>query len=177
MAEGDEIPQSPPTITITPAANANGNKTYSSNYSNYVSGSVGFNVPQILVAGIEASLMGSSMKNAAIVAGAVGVSNLLPAYSGTANWGSSTEKYIAEPILAGVLYSVSGYLIKGDKQKSLLKKFMKGFLIGSSSAAVSGGLYGATMATTRVPSMYSARNDGLRGAVNKPMILPQFIVS
>lgn len=161
------------------ASSAAGSILNSLNSANsYTPGSVGINIPQVLVAGVEASLMGSNMKNAAIIAGSVGLSNLLPSYPQSMYWGSASCKFLVEPAIAGILYSLSGKLISsGEKEKSMLKKFVKGFLIGSSSAAVGGALYGATMANSRVPSMYSATGAGLRGPINKPANYPQFIVS
>lgn len=146
--------------------------------TSYTANSVGINIPQAIIAGIESAAMGSSMKNSALMAVSVGVSNLVPAYANDGSWGSGTEKYIVEPIVSGILYTIASHFVsKGEKDK-MLKKFVQGFIVGSSSAAVSGSLYSATMAQSRVPTMYTARPQsmGLR-AENKPETAPQFIVS
>lgn len=163
------------TPSVTPSFNttldALGDKA---TYSDYVEGSVGINIPQIIVAGIEAAGLGANMKDAAILAGCVGISNLLPAYGASKAWGSASEKYIAEPLLAGALFTAASAFMKSDK--NLVKAFAKSVIIGSSSAGIAGALYSATMAKERVPSMYSYRGAGLRGTVNAPSY-PQVVVS
>lgn len=124
--------------------------------------SMGINIPQLLVAGIEnLAYSNGNMYDSLTMAGSVGISNLLPSYS-TTMWNSATEKYIAEPILAGALYAAgSKYML--NTKSSLLKSFTKGFIIGSSSAAVAGTLLSGT-AKERPRSIY----NGLRVDAGKP---------
>ena len=131
---------------------------------NYTANSIGINIPQVLVAGIEDALITKgNIKNALIASASVGVSNLLPSYGPTGMWSSGTEKYIAEPIIAGLLYSFgSQYMRSGDKEGSFVKRFGKGFIIGASSAAIGGQLVGSTFANYKPMSTYSSGPGGLR---------------
>lgn len=156
-----------------------------SSYTDYIIGSVGINVPQVVVAGLEEAVLSNmNMKNSLLMAASVGVSNLLPTYT-DGKWSSSTEKYIAEPLLAGLLYTLGTKYVtsSGEKEKSMAKKFAKGFIVGASSAAVSGALYSSTLANKPVPSMYSTKQavdksyGGLRSAANLPETAKSFIVS
>lgn len=156
---------------------------------NYTPGSIGINIPQVLVAGIEDALITKgNIKNALVASASVGISNLLPSYGPTGMWSSGTEKYIAEPIIAGLLYSFgSQYMRSGEKEGSFVKRFGKGFIIGASSAAIGGQLVGSTLATRQPYSQYSSRG-GLRqtqnidtGTQTIPAVIttpmPSFIVS
>jgi len=127
--------------------------------------SSGINIPQALVAGIEnAALSKGKLKHSALMAASVGVSNLVPAYTGT--YSESTEKYLIEPIVAGILYAAgNSFLVAGEKNQGMMKSFVKGFLIGSSSAAVAGSIYGSTMALQYPNSLYSTTAPGLRSDV------------
>lgn len=146
-----------------------------------VVGSIGINIPQIIVASVEdAAVTRGNMKSALVAAGSVGLSNLLPSYS-SGMWGSGTEKYIAEPIIAGILYSIGSKYVGGaDKEGSMLKKFSKGFVIGASSAAVAGSLVSYTTGS-RVPSQYSSVNGLRKGAgtasATVPVSYPSVVVS
>lgn len=123
---------------------------------------MGINIPQILVSGIEnLAYTKGNIYDSLTMSASVGVSNLLPSYSNSM-WSSSTEKYLAEPILAGILYAAgSKYML--ESKSTLMKSFVKGFVIGSSSAAVTGTLLSST-ATVRPKSVYS----GLREAAGTP---------
>lgn len=156
-------------------------KSTMSYMSNTVVGSIGVNIPQVIVASIEdAAVTRGNMKSALVAAGSVGLSNLLPSYS-SGMWGSGTEKYIAEPIIAGILYSLGSRYVGGaDKEGSMLKKFSKGFIIGASSAAVAGPLV-SLAAPSRVPSQYSS-TSGLRAGAGTasatiPVSYPSLVVS
>lgn len=94
----------------------------------------GINIPQMLVAGIENALLtGGNLKDSLYVAASVGVSNLIPTMEKDGN--PQMEKVIVEPIAAGVLYAaVKSFM--ASKDKNLLKSFIKGFLVGSSSNAL-----------------------------------------
>jgi hypothetical protein len=130
----------------------------------YIPGSMGINIPQVLVAGVEDAMISKgNMKNALVAGAAVGISNLLPtAVDGM--WSSGQEKYLAEPIIAGILYAIGTKYIKvGDKEGSMIKRFGKGFIIGASSAAVAGQLVGYTLANTAPKSVYTSSPGGLRG--------------
>lgn len=140
--------------------------------------SSGINIPQALVAGIEnAALSKGKLKHSALMAASVGVSNLVPAYTGT--YSESTEKYLIEPVVAGILYAAgNSFLVAGEKNQGLMKSFVKGFLIGSSSAAVAGSLYGSTMTKVVPQSNYSTVEPGLRAPVNTAAnSFPRFTVS
>lgn len=147
----------------------------------YISSSIGINVPQIIVAGIEDAIISKGNVKDSLLAGAsVGVSNLLPAYGPAGMWGSGAEKYVAEPIVAGLLYALgSKYMKVGEKEGSFMKKFGKGFIIGASSAAVSGQVLSGTMATARVPSQYTTNAGGLRNTTTLPVssTTASFVVS
>ena len=136
----------------------------------YVRNSMGVNVPQVIVAGIENAIASKgNMKNSLLMAGAVGVSNLLPAYGPAGMWGSNAEKYLAEPVVAGILYAAGTKFITSSGAKegsSVLAKFAKGFVIGASSAAVGGAIVSTTIAPVRIQSQYSAGARGLRGQSN-----------
>lgn len=140
------------------------NKNINTPKMNYTPNSIGINIPQMLVAGLEdAAITKGNMKNALVASVSVGVSNLLPSYGPTGMWSSGTEKYIAEPIIAGLLYSFgSQYLKTGDKEGSFIKRFGKGFIIGASSAAIGGQLVGSTFANYKPMSTYSSGPGGLR---------------
>lgn len=127
----------------------------------YSTNSLGINIPQMIVAGVEnAALSKGKLKHSALMAASVGVSNLVPDYIGT--YSDSTEKYLLEPIVAGALYAAgNSFLIAGEKNQGMLKSFVKGFLIGSSSAAVAGSIYGSTMASVAPSSIYT----GLRSEI------------
>lgn len=170
-----------PTMTGSPSASASASASSGilTGYTNYVDNSVGINIPQVVVATIEeAALSNMNMKNSLLMGASVGLSNLVPSYS-EGKWGSATEKYIAEPIIAGLLYTLGTNFVtsSGEKERSFLKKFSKGFIVGASSAAVAGALYSSTMADVRAQSIYSAREPGLRSKVNAPTTAPQFIIA
>jgi hypothetical protein len=149
-----------------------------------VTGSVGINIPQVLVACVEdAAITKGNFKNALIAGASVGVSNLVPAYYSAAGmWGSGTEKYLVEPIVAGILYSIgAGYMSSAEKEGSMLKRFSKGFIIGASSAAVAGSVMSSTITTSRVPSQYSS-GSGLRSGAGTssakvPTSYPNIVVA
>lgn len=154
----------------------------SMSYSSFVKGSVGINIPQLIVASIEdAAITKGNMKSALVAAGSVGLSNLVPSYT-TGMWGSGTEKYLVEPIIAGILYAIgSNYIKSADKEGSMIKKFSKGFIIGASSAAVAGSIMSSTVANTRAPSQYSP-SSGLRAgagttSANVPTSYPSVVVA
>lgn len=146
------------------------------NYSSY---SMGVNIPQAIVAGVEnAALSKGKMKHSALMAASVGLSGLVPAYTGS--YTESTEKYLVEPVVAGILYAIgNSYIIAGEKNQGMMKSFVKGFVIGASSAGVTGALW-ATQAATPVNSLYSSAgaakaDSGLR-ATNAPA-MPRWTVS
>lgn len=158
---------------------------YVSNQKNMsiVKGSVGVNIPQVVVACVEdIAISKGSMKNALVAGLSVGVSNLVPAYTSTGMWGSGAEKYLVEPLVAGIIYSIgSKYMKSAEKEGSMLKRFSKGFVIGASSAAISGAIMSTTIATARVPSQYST-TSGLRqnaGNANAkvPTSMPNIVVA
>ena len=134
----------------------------------YISGSMGINIPQILVAGVEDAMISKgNMKDALVAGAAVGLSNLLPSVD-EGMWTSGQEKYLAEPIIAGILYALGTKFIKvGEKEGSLIKKFGKGFIIGASSAAVAGQLvgYSYTTSTVKPMSIYNSGKGQLRGNI------------
>lgn len=146
----------------------------------YVKGSSGgINVPQMLIAGLEdLALTGGDYTSAGIMAASVGISSLIPQYSDY--YSSAYEKYIIESAANAILYSLGSYMM-GSKEK-MIKKAARGFVIGSSSAAVAGALVSSALVktipaagdkpaiTTRAASIYSA-NTGLRSdsvSVNYP---------
>ena len=140
---------------------------------NYTPGSIGINIPQVLVAGIEdAMITKGNIKNALIASASVGISNLLPSYGPTGMWSGGTEKYIAEPIIAGLLYSFgSQYVRSGEKEGSFVKRFGKGFILGASSAAIGGQLVGSSLANFKPANTYSSVG-GLRQQANTLGPLP-----
>jgi hypothetical protein len=168
-------------INLFSTNNVNPTKSTMSYMSNTVVGSIGVNIPQVNIASIEdAAVTRGNMKSALVAAGSVGLSNLLPSYS-SGMWGSGTEKYIAEPIIAGILYSLGSRYVGGaDKEGSMIKKFSKGFIIGASSAAVAGPLV-SLAAPSRVPSQYSATSGLRKGAGTStatiPVSYPSLVVS
>lgn len=95
--------------------------------------SVGINIPQTLIALLEGYLITGNSKKTLLYGISVALSNLAP---GTylSNYPSG-EKYIIEPVIAGVLAALGANLMKIEKSSNL-KYFSNGFIIGSSSAAV-----------------------------------------
>lgn len=144
--------------------------------------SIGINIPQVIVAGIENAVISrGNMKHSLLMAGSVGASNLVPSYA-TGMWGSSSEKYLAEPLVAGLIYALgSKYIVSGDdKEGSFLKRVAKGFVVGASSAAVSGAAVGVTLAPARISSQFQSAAPGLRSAnapVSTSSVAAPFVVS
>lgn len=101
--------------------------------SGIMPGSVGINIPQVVIAGVESMLVQKDMKDAAFVAAAVGISNLIP-MTDYFTESARSEKYLVEPVAAGLLYAAARYMY--GKKGTMLKDFGKGFLIGSSSAVL-----------------------------------------
>lgn len=124
---------------------------------------MGINIPQAIVAGVEnAALSKGKMKHSALMAASVGLSGLVPAYTGS--YTESTEKYLVEPIVAGILYAIgNSYIIAGEKNQGMMKSFVKGFVIGASSAGVTGALLSSQYGP--VNSLYSPQG-GLRGSTS-----------
>lgn len=94
---------------------------------------------QVLVAGVETVAVNrmKNYKDVAILTGAVAVSNLVPASYGM----GMSEKYILEPLVAGALYTGIKYMTTkkgGYTTNQAGKKFIKGFLIGATSAGIAG---------------------------------------
>lgn len=102
--------------------------------------SMGINLPQIAVAGLESLAVTKNMTDAAFMTASVGVSNIVP--SSIYGYGNDgIEKYIAEPLIAGGLYTLTKYF-DGSKQENKLKNFGKAFLVGCSSAVLAVELMG-----------------------------------
>lgn len=103
--------------------------------------SMGINLPQTVVAGLESLVVTKNMKDAAYMTGSVALSNIAP--SSIYGYGDATiEKYIAEPVIAGGIYTMARYFA-GDKKENKMKNFGKAFLVGCSSAVLAVELIGA----------------------------------
>jgi len=94
--------------------------------------SSGINIPQVVLALVEGYAVSESMKKSLIYGVSVGLSNLMPGDKIVST--SAGEKYVAEPVVAGLLSALGAYMLKTEGSK--VKYFTNGFLIGSSSAAV-----------------------------------------
>ncbi len=140
--------------------------------------SSGINIPQAITAGIESFLISKNSSDSLTMAGAVAASNLLPKGS---YYKDDTEKYILEPIIAGILYAGVGYSM--GKKGDLMKNFGKGFLVGSSSAVISvealkkyNGLETSTVAKLR-------EQQAVRAASSEPEVkakaykMPNLVIS
>lgn len=131
-----------PTQTSAPSGN-NTNKKYTNkklDYADYealyMSGAAtksrGINVTQLVIAGLEDYILHGDMKSALIMAGSVGVSNLVSG-NGPLIYNAVVEKFVAEPVVAGALNALAGNYMG---RKNPMKRFTEGFIIGSSSAGL-----------------------------------------
>ena len=96
--------------------------------------SIGISLPQLGVSLVESLALTGNMQESLLISGAVSLSNLVPNMDYLKQYNLS-EKYVLEPIVAGIIYSAGSEMMAG--KSDMLKNFVKGFIIGSSSAAVS----------------------------------------
>jgi len=94
----------------------------------------GINITQLVIAGIEDFILHGDMKSALIMAGSVGLSNLVASGPNEYFFKSAlVEKFVAEPVVAGALNALAGNYMG---RKNPMKRFTEGFIIGSSSAGL-----------------------------------------
>lgn len=120
----------------------------------------GINVTQSLIALGEGYLLHGNLKDAAVFAGVVALSNLVSS-NGLIASNATTEKYVVEPAIGAVLaVGAFGYMGK----KNLMKRGVEAFLISGSSAgvnmyAMNWTLYGNT--TPNVNAYAAARSQAV----------------
>lgn len=129
--------------------------------------SSGINIPQLLIAGAEAFILGYDLKYGAALVGSIAISNLLPNVVGDKNpWvvSGSTEKYILEPAIAAALCFGATHIIKGKKKPHRFAAM--GFIAGASSAAVGNALYGSYQLYDNKTAVHANRVEALRAQYN-----------
>lgn len=97
--------------------------------------SVGVNIPQTILAGLEAYVVHGDVKKALIYGGSVGLSNLIASGANNFITNDRVEKYVAEPIAAGLIADLGFSFM--EKKHNYYRIFGEGFMYGASSAVVS----------------------------------------
>lgn len=100
--------------------------------------SSGVNISQVVISALLEGLHSMNPKKAGIMGVSVGLSNFVSFSKDNINKdysGSLNEKFVFEPLLAAILYTIGSNLLD-KKNKNYIKDFMEGLIVSAASAGI-----------------------------------------